>query len=176
MKFNAQVFILPGLGNSGPDHWQTLWQEKFGFKRIDQNEWETPDRTEWVERVQQIVSDYDPSNIILVGHSLACCTIAYWSQKYRVPIRGALLVAPSDTESEVYPRGTHGFKPMPLERLGFNSIVVSSTDDIYVTPARAKKFSEAWGSRLVLLENHGHINVSAGFGPWEEGIALLQEL
>lgn len=65
---------------------------------------------------------------------------------------------------------------MPLVRLPFPSIVVSSTDDPYVTVDRAKAFATAWGSRLALVERVGHINSESGLGDWPAGYALLQEL
>jgi hypothetical protein len=60
--------------------------------------------------------------------------------------------------------------------LPFPSIVVASTDDPFVTPARAAAFARAWGSRLVTFERAGHLNADAGFGPWPEGRRLLAAL
>lgn len=176
MKFKSNILIVPGLGNSGQGHWQTIWENEFGFVRINQRDWETPVRDEWVEAVQQEVSKHDSASVILVGHSLACNTIGYWSQKFPTKIKGALLVAPSDTESAVYPAGTVGFKPMPLTKLPFRSTVISSTNDLYVSIERANQFATAWGSKLILLNDAGHINVDAGFGKWSGGLDFLKEL
>jgi predicted alpha/beta hydrolase family esterase len=63
-----------------------------------------------------------------------------------------------------------------MARLPFPSIVVASTDDPFYTMARARAFADAWGSCLIVLERAGHINADAGFGPWPEGRALLDEL
>jgi uncharacterized protein len=176
MKFKSTIFILPGLGNSGDGHWQTIWENEFRFIRINQRDWTTPDREEWIDVVQKEISKYDPTSVILVGHSLACSTIGYWATKYSTQIKGALLVAPSDTESEVYPEGTTGFKPMPFNKLPFRSTVVASTNDMYVSVDRANQFSNAWGSKLILLPEAGHINVASGFGKWPGGIDILKEL
>jgi predicted alpha/beta hydrolase family esterase len=91
-------------------------------------------------------------------------------------VRGALLVAPSDTEAASYPAGPTGFAPMPLCRLPFPSVAVASTDDPYVTAERARAFAEAWGSKLVTIADAGHINSESGLGDWPAGFALLQEL
>jgi uncharacterized protein len=177
MKFNARVFILPGLGNSGPLHWQSRWEKRFPeFRRIEQEDWDTPVCKKWVAQIHDTLSDFKKEQIILVGHSLACSTIGYWAREYGEKIWGALLVAPSDTEADSYPPGTTGFKPMPLYKLPFPSIVVSSDDDIYVTPERAREFATAWGSELITLNNAGHINASSGLGDWEYGITLLKKL
>lgn len=35
---NTTVFTLPGLYNSGPQHWQSYWENEYGFIRIEQME------------------------------------------------------------------------------------------------------------------------------------------
>ncbi|WP_041259391.1 RBBP9/YdeN family alpha/beta hydrolase [Fibrella aestuarina] len=174
---DATVLIIPGLGNSGPQHWQTRWEARFPvFQRVDQQDWETPVRHDWVEQIDRAVMAYDPARVILVGHSLACTTIAYWADTHNRRIKGALLVAPSDTEAATYPPGTTGFAPMKLIRLLFPSIVVASTDDYYVTLDRATAFAKAWGSELVNIGAAGHINATSNLGDWEAGLALLARL
>ena len=93
------------------------------------------------------------------------------------PVRSALLVAPADVDSPMHtPDEVRGFGPIPLVRLPFPSIVVASSDDPFVTPARATALAGAWGSRLVTLAGAAHINADAGFGSWPEGRRLLAEL
>ncbi|MFJ7883267.1 RBBP9/YdeN family alpha/beta hydrolase [Pseudomonas sp. NPDC096917] len=175
----VKVLILPGLSNSGEDHWQTLWEKNYsGLKRVKQHDWETPVCADWVQRLhEKVISSERP--VVLVGHSLACNLIATWSQQYPEAakrVRGALLVAPSDTEAPSYPSGTSGFTPMCLSPLPFDSITVASTDDPYVSAQRAAAFSEAWGSELVWLQAAKHINGQSGLGAWPEGIELLHKL
>ena len=38
----AQVLILPGWQNSGPAHWQSRWEELYGFTRVQQHDWMQP--------------------------------------------------------------------------------------------------------------------------------------
>jgi hypothetical protein len=54
--------------------------------------------------------------------------------------------------------------------------VVIGDNDPYVATARAEAFAHAWGSRLVVVPRGGHLNTESGFGPWPEGLALLDEL
>ena len=176
MKFQSTVLIVPGLGNSGGGHWQTIWENEFGFTRINQRDWDTPDKEDWIRMIQNEIEKHDPASVILVGHSLACSTIGYWSQRFPTKIKGALLVAPSDTESEVYPPGTTGFRPMPLTKLPFRSTIVTSTNDPYVSIERANQFANAWGGKLIMLPDAGHINVAAGYGKWFGGLEFLKEL
>jgi predicted alpha/beta hydrolase family esterase len=174
--FDSRILILPGLGDSGEGHWQTHWEKQFGFKRVNQKDWDTPTCSDWIETIDKEITRSDPSQIILVAHSLACVTTVFWAIHFNRKIKGALLVAPSDVEADTYPPGTAGFSPMPLMKLPFPSITVASSNDYYVTFERATLFANAWGSELVNIGDAGHVNVAAGFGPWESGLKYLRQL
>jgi predicted alpha/beta hydrolase family esterase len=174
--FNSTILTLPGIGGSGPQHWQSLWEREYGFTRIEQRDWETPIRADWIANIQKVVLKYDPKDVILVGHSAVCGAIVEWAQQYPTTIKGALLVAPADPEAETFPAGVNGFTPMSLEPLPFPSIVVASSNDYYVTPDRATQFAKAWGSELINIGKAGHINVASGFGRWDEGLEILKGL
>jgi predicted alpha/beta hydrolase family esterase len=30
------VWLLPGWQNSDPGHWQSLWQDRYGYQRLEQ--------------------------------------------------------------------------------------------------------------------------------------------
>jgi uncharacterized protein len=175
--FNATILILPGLGNSGEKHWQTVWEQLYpSFIRVNQTNWDTPVCEDWITVIDDKIQEIGHENIILVGHSLACSTIGYWAEKYKTKIKGALLVALSDTEADTYPSGTTGFIPMPTTKLPFKTIAVTSDNDYYVTLERAKLFAENWGSKLVILNNLGHINGESNLGEWQFGLELLKAL
>jgi len=173
---DAPVLILPGLYDSGPEHWQTLWERGHpGFRRVIQREWARPECADWVATLQGAV--VETPDAVLVAHSSACALVAHWAAAYPGGrVRGALLVAPSDPEAPAYPEGPTGFGPMPLGRLPFPSIVVMSADDVYVTPERGAAFARAWGSRRVDLGDGGHVNGQSGLGEWPSGFALLEQL
>ena len=169
-------FILPGLNNSGPEHWQTHWENDHGFTRIQQQDWDNPVAETWLQTIESTLSAYPAHNIVLIGHSLACCTIVKWAQQYGHTIKAAFLVGPSDTEAPSYPPGTTGFTPMPLFRLPFPCTVVASSNDDFVSMDRATYFATAWGARLVNAGPLGHINSLSGIGNWSQGYTLLQQL
>ena len=173
---SSSVFLLPGLYNSGPQHWQTHWENEYGFIRIDQKDWETPNCEDWIQTIEEAILEYTHEEIILVAHSLACCTVVHWYNAFKRNIKGALLVAPSDVDAPSYPTGTSGFMPMPLTKLPFKTIVAASSNDEYVSNERAKQFATAWGSELVNIGDCGHINSESDLGLWPEGYALLKRL
>lgn len=170
------IFTIPGLYNSGPQHWQTHWENQYGFTRINQQNWEEPICSDWIKTIDETISSYPLDKVILIGHSLACCTIVAWAAAYNRIIKGALLVGPSDTEAPDYPTGTRGFMPMPLNRLPFPSIIIASSNDEYVSMERATYFANCWGSELVNAGALGHINSSSGLGSWPEGYTQLKKL
>ena len=171
-----RILILPGRFSSGPDHWQTRWElEHPSFRRVSQRDWQTPDRAEWVATLQSAITE-STAPAMLVAHSLACSLVAHWAGAHRGPVSGALLVAPSDVDAVDFPAGTTGFAPMPLLRLPFPSIAVTSTDDPYNSVARAAHYASAWGSRLEIVGPLGHINSGSGLGSWPQGFAFLQHL
>ena len=170
------VLILPGLYNSGPDHWQSRWESSHPeFRRVLQDDWERPRCADWIARLEAAV--LAEPDAVLVAHSSSCALVAHWvAAGRRGRIAAALLVAPSDPEAASYPAGPTGFAPMPLRPLPFPTIVVASTDDPYVTADRAQTFARAWGSRLAMVGAAGHINSQSGVGDWPAGFALLDEL
>ena len=44
------ILIIPGCGNSGPGHWQSLWEANLrDARRVEMPNWEFPHRADWVE-------------------------------------------------------------------------------------------------------------------------------
>ncbi len=169
----VRYLIIPGWAGSGPDHWQSHWERELrGASRVEMADWDRPHRSDWVGTLDQAIRSVDEPPI-LVAHSLGCITVAYWSAIARVPVRGALLVAPADLDREACPVFLRAFGPVPRQRLPFPSRVVGSDDDPYATLARVREIATDWGSELTILRGAGHINSASGFGRWSEGRALL---
>ncbi|MEK1943145.1 MAG: alpha/beta fold hydrolase [Pseudomonas sp.] len=173
---DVRVLILPGRGNSGEQHWQSYWlSANPTYQRVVQQEWHNPHREDWVEALQAVISQ-DDTPVVLVAHSLGVSLVTHWASRYSGPVKGALLVAPSDLEAADYPAGTEGFTPIPLKKLPFETVVVTSTDDPKVTLERATEFAAAWGARLEVAGAHGHLGAASGLGDWPFGAELLNQL
>ncbi len=57
---DADILILPGLGNSGPGHWQRRWAERFSTGRVvEQDEWDNPDVRDWTATIVEAVEAAD---------------------------------------------------------------------------------------------------------------------
>ncbi|MCX2472969.1 alpha/beta fold hydrolase [Pedobacter sp. MC2016-05] len=173
----TNYFNIPGLGNSGPDHWQTHFENSGNnFCRINQEEWDAPASKDWIEKIESTLSEYDLSTVILIGHSLGCTAIANWAKKYKKVIKGALLVAPSDLEAPRYNFPTVGFDRVPVDKINFKTIVVASSNDEWVSLERAQFFAAHWASEFINIGEAGHINAVSGFGEWPEGLEILKRL
>lgn len=181
---NRPVILIPGYQNSGPGHWQSYWESNVkGAMRVEMPNWDFPRREEWVEALDGALRDVwqeTETEAVLVGHSLGCLAIVHWAADPffagRWPVKAALLVAPSDVEREDSLEILRNFAPIPRGRLPFPSRVVASTDDPFLSLARAQEFAGSWGSQFTSVENCGHINTASGFGEWPRGEAMLKEL
>lgn len=175
---SLSVKLLPGWQNSGPGHWQTVWEEEFGYERVQQHDWMRPKRGDWTARLQEVIVDA-PEPVVLVAHSLGCILTAWWaahSPQAAHKVRGALLVAPGDVERPDLAELIPGWSPIALQRLPFPSILVGSQNDPYCSAERSRLLADSWGARWVDQGNCGHINAESRLGNWPLGQGLLAEL
>lgn len=172
----CDVLILPGLWNSGPRHWQSLWHERNPhWRRAAHRDWTNPHCDEWVAELDAAIADCQGAPI-LVAHSLGCMLVAHWALSGSpLKVAGAFLVAPSDVEAPTYPAELNCWAPIPLQPLPFPSLVVGSANDPFSSVERTGAFAGAWGSRLVEIGDAGHLNTDSGHGEWPEGLRLLEQ-
>jgi len=170
------ILLLPGIGNSGPGHWQTIWvNTDASIQSIGGQDWDRPVCAKWVENLEAALNRAGP-DVVLVAHSLGCLQVAHWAQRSRTLIRAALLVAVPDPDRSTFPNEALGFNPLALKRFAFPSTVVASSNDPYADMDYSQRCAKAWGSRLVNIGAQGHINSNSGLGDWLQGRALLEEL
>ena len=170
------VLLLPGIGNSGPRHWQSVWESSFShFHRVVQADWERPERGAWVAGLERAVRAAGPDAMV-VAHSLGCLAVAHWAVGPRSPVRAVMLVAAPDPAGPAFPAEATGFAPLPERPLGLAGLVVVSDDDPYATPSHAERMAAAWGLEVARIGAAGHVNSESGLGPWPQGLALLHRL
>ena len=98
---SANVLILPGWQDSGPEHWQSRWEGEHGYRRVRQHDWMRPLRGDWIARLEDVLLRCrEPA--VLVAHRLGCLLVAAWAATSRNQqlVKAALLVAPGDAECE----------------------------------------------------------------------------
>lgn len=178
---NASILILPGLNNSGPGHWQTIWEGMFpGALRVQQRDWDAPRREDWVDTLDRYIRQAS-GQVVLAAHSLGCATVAWWAfqhgnEVHAAKVRGALLAAPPDVERSDFPEFVTGFSPMPQACLPFPAIVAASGDDPWCAIERAQAWARAWGASFHDVGARGHINAASGLDDWKAGQEWLRQL
>ena len=174
---SSNVLILPGWQDSGPQHWQSRWQDQFGYQRVAQHDWLRPLRGDWIARLEDVLLSVEQP-AVLVAHSLGCLLVAAWAAHSRNThrVKAALLVAPGDAEREALRPVLASWSPIALQALPFKSTLVASSNDPYCSFERACSFARAWGSTRVDLGEAGHVNTESHLGDWAQGQGLLQEL
>ena len=173
----SNVLLLPGWEDSPPLHWQSLWEGRHGYLRVEQHDWMTPLRGDWVARLEEVILTRDEP-AVLVAHSLGCILAAAWAAHTRNAhrVKAALLVAPRDVERPEIREQLPGWTPIELRTLPFPSVLLASRDDPCCEFERARLFGYAWGSQFMDYGPCGHINAGSGLASWPEGHVLLQDL
>ncbi len=171
------LLFVPGIGNSGPDHWQAIWAAALpGSIWVEQRDWDRPVRDEWVAALARDLRRAEGPKVI-VAHSLGCLAVAEAAELLPAAgVTGALLVAVPDVAGPSFPAEATGFRPALSLGMPVRSILVASSDDPYGTPAHSEAVARRWGSALVSVGAKGHVNARSSLGAWAEGRALLERL
>lgn len=171
---DAEILIVPGYTNSGPDHWQSRWENRLKTaRRVEQEAWSKPVREDWVETLASAVNQSERP-VVLVAHSLGVPTVVHAIPRFERPVAGAFLVAPPEVDNpKIRPKHLMTFGPYPCDPLPFPTIVIASRDDPFGSFEHASAIASSWGADFQDAGNAGHINDKAGFGPWPEGTLLF---
>lgn len=174
------ILLVPGLHDSGPDHWQTRWEtERADTRRVELGMWDNPHRNTWVNNLNLAVHRAGRP-VVLVAHSLGCLAVAWWAEyeqpAYGNPVIGALLVAPPDVDRPGADPRLARFSSCPRNRLPFPAFLVASRNDPWCNQRTAYGLARDWGCRFADAGDAGHINAESGAGDWSFGQALLKQL
>ena len=172
------MLLLPGWLNSGEGHWQTLWEAYFGDLRVQQHDWDTPRRGDWMARLDEVLLD-QPHAVLLAAHSLGCHLVAAWAahSRHTAKVAGALLVAPPDPAQADWPAALRPSWNEPvLQPLPFKALLLHSSDDSFDRAGRAPALAQAWGAACISLGACGHVNADSGLGLWPQGRSYLRSL
>jgi predicted alpha/beta hydrolase family esterase len=160
-RCSTPLLIVPGLGDSGPAHWQSWLQAQHrDAVRVTQHDWSTPDLDCWAARIATTLECSGPGPWIAVAHSFGVLALARHLQLHPAsPVAAALLVAPAEPDK-------FGLADrLPRERLSLPTTLVASDTDPWMSAASTRRWAARWGSRWLTLGDAGHINAEAGFGP-----------
>ena len=168
--------IVPGVGGSEHDHWQSWLQRQLkSCSRVQQQDWNKPVLHEWIEKfVKTVQAIQEP--IQIVAHSFGCLTtVAALAQhpELNQNIKNLVLVAPANPARF----GDAGFARESQNdyqqyfhqvKLQVPTQMIISENDPWLNFQDALQLAKAWKIRPKNLGQVGHINVASGFGPFPE--------
>ncbi|MEK5789055.1 alpha/beta hydrolase [Acinetobacter johnsonii] len=168
--------IVPGVGGSEHDHWQSWLQRQLkSCSRVQQQDWNKPVLHEWIEQFTKTVQSIQEP-IQIVAHSFGCLTtVAALAQhpELNQNIKNLVLVAPAnparfgdagfarDSQND-YQQYFHQLK------LQVPTQMIISENDPWLNFQDALQLAKAWKIKPKNLGQVGHINVASGFGPFPE--------
>jgi predicted alpha/beta hydrolase family esterase len=174
---SSSVLLLPGWQNSGPDHWQSLWESEYGYLRVQEHDWERPLRGDWIIQLEEAVLAAS-TPVSLVAHSLGCIQVAAWAAHSRNvnKVHSAFLVAPPDVEREEFQPLLSSWSPIERSALPFTALVVASSNDPFCAYERAQALACNWVAEFKNIGPAGHINADSGLGHWAQAHEWLRQL
>lgn len=170
----ATYLIVPGFTNSGPEHWQTFIQRKYGnVVRVEQDDWNRPS-ADWVEKLAQTINETE-GDIVLLGHSCGAVAVSQWAIAHSVDrVKALVLVAPADVDAQEAIEPIRQQRPLPTKNLGYKSLLIHSDNDEHLDESRACELASQWGCKAYLITGGGHLHTAAGYGEWLEGERLIE--
>ncbi|TFF71682.1 alpha/beta hydrolase [Aeromonas taiwanensis] len=165
-----KILLVPGLHNSGPDHWQSRWHQQFPqWQRMVGLPWDQPDLTVWSAKLASKLRSRR-SRVHLVAHSFGALTAIAAARLQPDKVSSLLIVAPADP-------ARFGIPDEALAgSIKVSAQLVASRNDPWMSFERAEYWSRQWQVPLFDAGDVGHINAQSGHGDWCQGLDLLTTL
>ena len=167
----VRFVIAPGLHNSGPLHWQSLWEARLCGVRVEQDNWRVGALAQWTTRLIQTVLTEDTRPTVIIAHSLGClATLAAWPA-LRGRVSALFLAAPAAPGRFGLDIGTLAAQPPEVP-----CVLVGSQNDPWMPLADAEHLAGRINATFVDAGSVGHINSISDLGLWPAGWTLLERL
>ena len=165
-----KILLVPGLHNSGPDHWQSRWHQQFPqWQRMLGLPWDKPDLTVWSAKLASKLRSRR-SRVHLVAHSFGALTAIAAARLQPDKVSSILIVAPADP-------ARFGIPDEALAgSIKVSAQLIASRNDPWMSFERAEYWSRQWQVPLFDAGEVGHINAQSGNGEWSQGLNLLNTL
>ena len=165
-----KILLVPGLHNSGPDHWQSRWHQQFPqWQRMLGLPWDKPDLTVWSAKLASKLRSRR-SRVHLVAHSFGALTAIAAARLQPDKVSSILIVAPADP-------ARFGIPDEALAgSIKVSAQLIASRNDPWMSFERAEYWSRQWQVPLFDAGAVGHINAQSGHGEWSQGLNLLNTL
>ncbi|CAG9298065.1 RBBP9/YdeN family alpha/beta hydrolase [Celerinatantimonas diazotrophica] len=165
-----QIVLVPGIGNSPEEHWQSYWHEQFpSWLRISQKHWKEPDLYAWTLAIQRTLRTLpSDESAILIGHSFGALSSVALSLSEPESIAAIVLVAPADPIRFELSDELQAKPTCPV-------LMFASHNDPLMGWERANHWADTWGAQLTDMGEAVHINAQSGFGKWPWGLLHIHQ-
>ena len=120
------------------------------------------------------LKDFKPD--VVICHSLANTLWFHLCDTNSIEkIEKLYLVAPPSRKSNIDELESFFPLDMPKNPHAKEALLVTSTNDPYMSMDEAKELQESLGIEMVVLENAGHINADSGYGEWPWILEKIKE-
>ena len=172
------ILTVPGLDNSGPGHWQTLWENSRGdCRRVDLGMWDRPHRNTWVNKLNLALHKAQHP-VVLCAQGLGCLAAAWWVEyerpKFGEPVVGAIFISPPDVDRPGLDPRLARFGACPRETLPFPSYLVVKPDLPMFERVSAIRLARDWGSYFI--DDSGGRRDGTEPASWTPDYGLLHSL
>jgi len=169
------VVILPGLGGSGPEHWQSWLAGRLAdghqVRFPDLPNLDAPVLADWLTALGATLDGLPDGGYDVVCHSLAGLLWLHHAARRPAGPRPArvLLVAPPSPRTAIPELRT--FVPPPLDadavrRAAGGTVLVCADNDPYCPEGAALAYGRPLKLPVTVLPGQAHLNTEAGYGPW----------
>jgi uncharacterized protein len=168
--------IVPGVGGSEYNHWQSWLQRQLAScSRVQQNDWNNPVLEQWIAQFVNTVSNIE-DDLQIIAHSFGCLTtVAALAQhpELNSKVKNLVLVAPANParfgDQGFARNSTNDYKEY-FHQLSINvpTTLIISENDPWLSFSDAEELAKSWKLNPINLGKVGHINVASGFGAFPE--------
>ena len=174
MDNNFRILSLPGLHGSEASHWQTIWEQHYGFERVNQDNWNEPQFDAWFSR---LIDSIGASNkVLLIAHSLGCHLAIKSLPFIKKQVSGLFLVAPPDLNKKIIRQDLSSFVTEPITNAEIPGYLIYSENDPYADPFWSNNLGIQLGIESISAGMLGHINKESNLGLWPKGKQIFDNL
>lgn len=179
------ILILHGIGSHAGAHWMQWLHDRLteqGHQVLmpDLPNPDHPDRSQWLEVVKDAVVGVNPSELIIVGHSLGVPTALDYVESLDKPIKGLVSVAgfyeDCGAELNSYFMAEKNIDMEAVKDKLEQVFVLYGDNDPYVPQPTLKNLSQALGVSPRIFFNGGHLNTDAGYTQFPELLDIVTDI
>lgn len=166
-----KILLLHGWGGSDFPHWQSWLASELvkdygcvNFLRF--SNFDEPKLDVWMSELERCIEEFRPD--IVLCHSLANTLWFHLCNIKKIKkIEKLYLVAPPSMSCDIVELKEFFPVSVPKNLYAKEVILVTSTNDPYMSENEAKELKNELNVEAKILTNAGHINDDSGYGKWE---------